>query len=516
MNANRKFPFFFVRVVLLLLIVLSFQALFVQVSRSAQAWTWRGLLRPAVYGLELTLWLYLFVLSFSSLGHQPLKWIERVSESLARMKGWNWLALLALAALYPLARLSASADLIQRFIPSIWLWGHLVLLSAWFLWTAWPGKPERRLLICALLGIILWQAVELTLTSREAALAAQNPPRPPFVVAYLGGSITAGDGASDPEQTSWRALTSTWLQAQDLEVEVISIKAGVPGTGSALGVFRLQEDVLQYNPNLVFIEFAVNDADMPEELSFQALESIVRKIRTSLPYTRIFFVFATTRGSSEAYDQGDIPQAVKWQMRLAQYYGIPTINVGRVIWQEVAAGRATWEDLTRDGVHPTNQGYWIYFETIREALQASQFFPERSTLPLPVPLSPLILDKARIIPASQLGAPGWKLSEAVYPRPYSQALESDQVGAAFTYAFTGKTAGIYWRAAPDGGEVAWSVDGGPEQIVDTWSKTGRNSYSIFAWGLSPGKHTLSLRILPTRNPASDGEHIRILGFLWGE
>jgi acyl-CoA thioesterase-1 len=516
MNDNCKLSPSFVRWMLLLLVLLSLQALIAQVSRSAQAWSWRGLVRPAVYGLEFILWIGLFVLSYFSLGERLLKQVEHTVSIRARWKGWNWLALLVLAALYPLARLSASAALIQRFIPPVWLWGHIVLVSTLILWVAWPGKPGRRLLICALMGIILWQAVELTLTSREAALAAQNPPRPPFVVAYLGGSITAGDGASDPEQTSWRALTSSWLQTQDPEIEVISIKAGVPGTGSALGVFRLQEDVLQYNPNLVFIEFAVNDADMPEELSFQALESIVRKIRTSLSYTRIIFVFTTTRGLSEAYDRRDLPKAIKWQVRLAQYYGIPTINVGRVLWQEVAAGRETWEDLTRDGVHPTDQGYQIYFEAIREALQASPFFPERLTLPLPAALSTLTLENARIIPASQLEAPGWKLSEAIYPRPYSTVLESDQVGARFTYAFTGRAAGIYWRLAPDGGEVAWSVDGGPEQIVDTWGKVGRNSYSIFAWGLSPGRHELSLRILSTRNPASNGKHISILGFLWGE
>ena len=32
------------------------------------------------------------------------------------------------------------------------------------------------------------------------------------------------------------------------------------GTGSDLGVFRLQHDVLRQRPDLVFIEFAVNDA----------------------------------------------------------------------------------------------------------------------------------------------------------------------------------------------------------------------------------------------------------------
>jgi hypothetical protein len=33
-----------------------------------------------------------------------------------------------------------------------------------------------------------------------------------FTIGYLGGSITAGAHASDPEKTSWRALTTAWLR----------------------------------------------------------------------------------------------------------------------------------------------------------------------------------------------------------------------------------------------------------------------------------------------------------------
>lgn len=51
-----------------------------------------------------------------------------------------------------------------------------------------------------------------------------------------------------------------WLKQQYSNVQFTSINSGIGGTGSDLGVFRTERDVLQYHPDLVFVEFAVNDA----------------------------------------------------------------------------------------------------------------------------------------------------------------------------------------------------------------------------------------------------------------
>ncbi len=388
MEVDRSLPLSFARGVLLLLVALNLQALGEQIARSAQAWTLRGLFRPALYGLEAALWVVLFMLSFSSQGKRLLGLARSAAGSLAERKRWNWVALLALAALYPLYRLLPDAALIQRFVPHLWLWGHIVLLGALFLWAAWPGQPARRLLVCIVAGALLWQAVTLVSANRDAALAAQNQPKPPFVVAYLGGSITEGDGASDPERTSWRALTSAWLQDRYPENEVVSINSSVPGTGSDVGVLRYQEEVLQHEPDLVFIEFAVNDSSLTETVSMQAMEGIVRMILANRPTTRIFFVYTTTRELSAAYERGETPLAEQWHDRVAQHYAIPAIHAGLALWQEIAAGRTTWKDLTVDGVHPTDQGYMIYFESVRAALQTTRLDVPRPVLTLPPPLLP--------------------------------------------------------------------------------------------------------------------------------
>lgn len=59
-------------------------------------------------------------------------------------------------------------------------------------------------------------------------------------IAYLGGSITA--------QPGWRVKTTAWFQKQFPDSRVDEIDAAIGGTGSDLGVYRLQHDVLTYKP----------------------------------------------------------------------------------------------------------------------------------------------------------------------------------------------------------------------------------------------------------------------------
>ena len=70
-------------------------------------------------------------------------------------------------------------------------------------------------------------------------------------IGYLGGSITAQEG--------WRPKTLAWFQKTYPDAKVRQINAAIGGTGSDLGVYRLKQDVLDHKPDLLFVEFAVND-----------------------------------------------------------------------------------------------------------------------------------------------------------------------------------------------------------------------------------------------------------------
>src|SRR5262249_16460291 len=95
-------------------------------------------------------------------------------------------------------------------------------------------------------------------------------------VAYLGGRITAAAGGR-------RGLPPEHLRKTYPKLTVVEIAAGLPGTGSNLGVCRVGLDVLRHHPDLLFVEFAVNDIGAPIDRVERTMEGIVRQARRANP-----------------------------------------------------------------------------------------------------------------------------------------------------------------------------------------------------------------------------------------
>lgn len=74
----------------------------------------------------------------------------------------------------------------------------------------------------------------------------------PVTVAFLGGSVTR-------KPDCWRPQVMELLRRRYPAVAFTEINASVGGTGSLFGAFRVEQDVIQHRPDLVFIEFAAND-----------------------------------------------------------------------------------------------------------------------------------------------------------------------------------------------------------------------------------------------------------------
>jgi len=70
-------------------------------------------------------------------------------------------------------------------------------------------------------------------------------------IAYFGGSITAAPG--------YRVKTFKWFRDTFPNAKLREIHAAIGGTGSDLGAFRCGNDVIANKPDLVFIEFNIND-----------------------------------------------------------------------------------------------------------------------------------------------------------------------------------------------------------------------------------------------------------------
>ena len=198
-----------------------------------------------------------------------------------------------------------------------------------------------------------------------------------LTVAFLGGSLSWGANATDPNKASWRALVGRRLEERYPDVHFKFIDAAIGGTDSGLGIFRLERDVISYKPDIVFVEWLVNDgvrkADDDCSCSY---EGIVRHILERLPGCVPVQVMLPTRGTIE---EPDASKLVRWdeQKHTGAAYGLVRADVLGEMRRRHAAGAANldrmwpaWPALLGDTTHPHDYGYSVYADIIWDQIFA--------------------------------------------------------------------------------------------------------------------------------------------------
>lgn len=210
----------------------------------------------------------------------------------------------------------------------------------------------------------------------------------PVTVAYLGGSITHANG--------WRVHVDRLLREKFPASEIKMVNAGVPGTSSALGAARLERDVLRHNPDLVFVEFAVNGGgigtgagDKWYDYSRSAMEAIVRQITVNNPQTDICFVYTCSTYLRKWFDQKELPPVAIEHEAVADHYGIPSVIMAADLLKQIRDGSLVWEEnanltagsdglernsrgqivFTKDGTHPVDSNAVLYAAKVMEAFE---------------------------------------------------------------------------------------------------------------------------------------------------
>lgn len=190
---------------------------------------------------------------------------------------------------------------------------------------------------------------------------------------FLGGSITAGTGATDSSKNyvslTGEYLKSTYAYGSDVTI----INSGVGGKGSAFGSKHFYNYVGKYNPDILFVEYAVNDraaAGGEEEMVKKTLEQVVQKALALPKKPQIVFIYTTGYNLDSCTD---------WHNAVASHYEIPVIDLMQAVKTEIIGDEAavTWANYGQpylgDGVHPTDEGYAFYAEKIIEALSTDGF-----------------------------------------------------------------------------------------------------------------------------------------------
>lgn len=171
-------------------------------------------------------------------------------------------------------------------------------------------------------------------------------------LAYIGGSITQGYNAGTTEIFA-KLSTDYFKDTYATTGKVNYVNAGLSGTPSLLGLIRSERDIFEEKPDVVFVEFAVNDGQ--DNMNKSAFESLVRKALMQEQEPAVVLLFSMTE---DGYTCQSTMQLI------GMNYELPMISVPNALKPELEAGRMKWADWADDGSHPNKDGQRLYSEFI--------------------------------------------------------------------------------------------------------------------------------------------------------
>ncbi len=358
-------------------------------------------------------------------------------------------------------------------------------------------------------------------------------------VVFMGGSITEMDG--------YRPMVCQSLRRRFPQTEFEFVNAGISSTCSHTGAFRMPTDILAARPDLLLVEFAVNDdqdAGHDDVQALRGMEGILRAARIANPDMDIIVTHFVNPSMLETIEQGEVPTSIRAHETVAKHYGVSTCNVAVELARQIAAGETTWQ--VYGGVHPKPAGNRIAADLVDRVFEATNYSADKSdaervdsaaTGPLPPPIDPHSFDSGRFLDAEHIRLgdnwertiPDWENLPGSFRKRFADRplTVADRPGGELEIRFRGDAIGLYVLAGPDAGAVDVSVDGDSWQTVDLYHRFSKGLHYprtvVLRSGLAVGgpsaggpsgtEHLVKLRVSATKNRDSQGHAVRILEFV---
>lgn len=331
-------------------------------------------------------------------------------------------------------------------------------------------------------------------TARLAAVMAKARRGEEICVAAIGGSITAGGLQTKDPKNRYVARVAAWFTQTFPQAKVRFVNAGIGGTNSLYGAMRVRRDVLSKQPDLVIVEYAVND-NHPVPMFWASYEGVLRQILREPQQPAVVQLFFMQRKGENAQES---------QHMLGRHYDLPMVSFRDAWWPEVRSGRVQWETMYADVVHPNDTGHVLASELLITLLQRVKEQPApaaiRTTLPAPM-VSDLFVN-CRYFQYADLNPTmnnGWARSAD------GHRWESPATGGAIEFSFEGELLFVGYEIDADAEPLAtYRIDGGSPQPL----KRNPNRLPL-AEGLTPGPHLVRIEFAPVPKPMPVAPGVRI-------
>ncbi len=138
---------------------------------------------------------------------------------------------------------------------------------------------------------------------------------------------------------------------------------GIPGDTAKDGLRRIESDVIRLSPDLVFIQFALNDAytGVSAEGFKKNIESIILKIKEN---SNAEIALLTSVALLNPEDNKIADMFYKMISECGETYNLPVAAVHEYWSEKISSGIRHSLLVQSDGIHPTEKGYELMAEAV--------------------------------------------------------------------------------------------------------------------------------------------------------
>lgn len=327
-----------------------------------------------------------------------------------------------------------------------------------------------------------------------------------ITIGTIGGSITQGTAASTTDERYANRALQWWANTFP-KAQLDFVNAGIGATDSYIGVHRVDADLLSKKPDVVIVEFSVNDTDAA--LNLQTYDSLVRKILQAENHPAVILLFTTQEDGTSLQDT---------HMQIGSAYNLPMISYKNAVLPEIEAGKFTWKDISPDNIHPNSVGHgiigellWSYFNSVYAKLD------QIDTSDLTFTAAPVtkdlyakgqLLDSKTLTPKTMQGFEQAEVSNQ-FPNDWTT-----KEGGELTFEVTGSNIGVLYYKTVDGksGQYCVYVDDRLIQVLDGDFTGGWGNYAqaqqVYTSD-TPSTHTVTIKQLE----GTDLTQFTVLGLL---
>ncbi|MCR4585286.1 MAG: SGNH/GDSL hydrolase family protein [Lachnospiraceae bacterium] len=164
-----------------------------------------------------------------------------------------------------------------------------------------------------------------------------------ITLGYLGGSITAGSNADPMETSCYAYLTTEWWKQTFPKADIRYGNAGIGATDSYIGVHRVDDDLLWAKPDLIVVEFSVNDSIPLNQESYDSLLLHLLKQENAPAVVPLIIC-----SDDHCFVEQHLPVIESYDLPAISYYSL------------VFGGFVSWESVGHpDRIHPINPGHQL-------------------------------------------------------------------------------------------------------------------------------------------------------------